>query len=409
MVNRIVWASLASTLVLGCRPTYIETCAAGYVFNADRTACIPAADSGPQPDANADAPGLDAFEPSMPDSGADARVSPDATLCSPACSGATPVCVSAGVCGECTSAADCVGNPDGAVCNTTSHECVACVDSTTCTDEAPVCDTTTSACVGCLSPADCPGTVLDACVATVCVGCDDRADCMDDPGLPACVGNTCRQCDMNTDCPSTAARCDLGTNSCTSCTADTDCTRFGATPVCDEGRGVCVQCTGDTEAARCGVNSCRRSDGTCTMQRVGQLGACDSCEADSECTPGRRCVRHVFSGTDMGSFCFIDASMGGCGDTDSTRRPYRTRTPLTSIDGIAATYCMPPATTTCAGIRDTQSQPCATNTDCGDPRVADGYCPPTGTSAMVCTYPCGGGFDCRSTLNCGDSPAHCRP
>ena len=398
-------------------------------------------DAGPvdarvRDDANNDA--FSVFDAPAPDAGNDAFIPdafivPDATMCNPACSGTRDICISAGVCGECRTDDDCGGaNPacdtvahtcvpcvnnthcDSAsapACNVGTHTCVACVDNTTCTVAlgGPICDVPRNACVGCLDAMTCLGN-LDACVAQTCVGCDDRLDCMDDMGLPACVGNTCRQCDANTDCGSiTSARCDLGMNTCARCMADTDCTRFGGTPVCDEGRGVCVQCTGDTEATRCGMNSCRRSDGTCTTQRRGLLGVCDSCEADSECSAGRRCVRHVFSGTDLGSFCFIDASMGGCGDTDTTRRPYRTRAPLTSIDGVAATYCMPPATTTCEGIRDTQNQICSASTECGDSRVADGFCPSTGTGAGVCTYECSGGFDCRSTLNCGDTPAHCRP
>jgi hypothetical protein len=390
-------------------------------------------DAAVRADANADA--FSVFDAFMPDAGNDA-FSPDAYIvpdgncgCSgnlicvagapggcgcvddAQCGGATPACdVARNVCVPCVTNSHCGVGSATPIC--VDQTCQACGASSDCSGATPVCDTAPAMnrCVGCLDAMTCDGTLLDACVGNVCVGCDDRTDCMDDMGLPACVSNTCRQCDTNTDCGTVAAaHCDLGTNTCGRCTADSDCTRFGGTPVCDEGRGVCVQCTGDTEAARCGANSCRRSDGTCTMQRRGILDACDTCQADSECITGRRCIRHVFSGIDMGSFCFLDAAVGGCGDSDTALRPYSTRTGLTSIDGVAATYCMPPTTTTCEGIRDTQGQVCGASTECGDPRVADGYCPPAGTGAGICTYTCGGGVDCNRLLNCGGSPGHCRP
>jgi hypothetical protein len=185
--------------------------------------------------------------------------------------------------------------------------------------------------------------------------------------------------------------------------------RLPATPVCNETSATCVACTADTESARCGAFSCRQSDGTCTTTTRATLDTCDPCEADSECATGRRCVEHVFMGTSTGSFCFLDASTGGCGDTDGTRRPYRTRTMLTSVDGVTATYCMPPVSTTCTGIRDTQSKSCTTSEMCGEDSLADGYCPTIGSGAGLCSYECGGAVDCRSTLNCGGTPAHCRP
>lgn len=356
-----------------------------------------AAVDAPRFDANADAPGLDAFEPPRPDVGFDGTI-PDANC------GCTDgeVCVSGGTCG-CLTDANCTQDT-APICNTETNQCVACLSSTDCGAPTPFCDTTDNTCVGCVGEADCTGN-LDACVTNACVACDDRADCVDDVGLPACVGNACRQCDVNTDCGSSATpRCDLASSTCAACTADADCTRFGATPVCDEGRGVCVQCTGDTESTQCGMNSCRRSDGTCTDQRVGQLDSCDSCEADSECVAGQRCVRHVFSGTDTGTFCFADAALvGGC-----VSAPFSQPVPLTSIDGTAATFCLPPVATTCRGIRDTRSVVCALDTQCGVSALSDGYCPLAGTAIGFCSYRCSGAVDCASG-NCGGSPQHCRP
>jgi hypothetical protein len=120
-------------------------------------------------------------------------------------------------------------------------------------------------------------------------------------------------------------------------------------------------------------------------------------------------VLHTFAGTDVGYFCFLDSAMGGCGDTDSARRPYRTRSELTSIDGVTATYCMPPVTTTCQGIRDTQSESCTMDSECGEPGLDDGYCPLLGTGMLACSYRCGGAFDCASPLTCGGVPQHCQP
>lgn len=364
-------------------------------------------DTGPRADANRDAFSL--FDAGIDGALPDAVVVPDATMCTPACGGETPVCVSMNLCGECGGDTDCAGNPDGNACNMATHQCVQCTatNATGCTGATAFCDPADNTCVGCRDATDCAGN-LDACVGRACVGCDDRADCVDDVGLPACVSNTCRGCADSTDCGAAAAVCSA-TNTCALCTADADCTRLGATPVCDETRGACVACTGDTEAARCAMSSCRRSDGTCTTRRRGISGTCDSCEADSECITGLRCVRHTFAGTDTGSFCFFDASVGGCGDTNLTRRPYSTRALLSSIDGVAATYCMPPITTTCQGRRDTQSVVCTMDSECGVSALADGFCPSAGTGAGACTYQCSGGVDCGGPLNCGGSPQHCRP
>ncbi|MFO0713011.1 MAG: hypothetical protein U0353_24365 [Sandaracinus sp.] len=365
-------------------------CPSGTVLEGERCVEVDAAgpgiDSGPR-DSGPDAPGLDA--------NVDAFVTPDAFTpdsgsdggpCS-RCPSETPACLAGATCVECTGPEHCATSAAGHVCDTSTHTCVECVGA-----------------------GDCTGTD-HACVSNQCVACDDRADCS--APTPACVSNACVQCDANTDCTSVgASRCDVGTNTCGTCTADADCSHLGATPVCDEGRGVCVQCTGDTEAARCGANSCRRSDGTCTTRMRGSRDVCDSCEADSECMAGEHCVRHVFSGTDLGGFCFLDAG-GGCGNTVPALRPYRTPTDTTSIDGFSGMFCFPPSTTTCEGIRDTQSQACTMSTDCGDIRlplgVDDGYCPTSGTGAGLCSYRCLGAVDCAELSGCAGAPQHCRP
>ena len=360
MVRRVLSAELvlgllASALLPGCPPTVREQCAPGYIFNESFTECVP--------DTRVDAGPTDAgpVDGGMADGGTpDAFVPVDGGPCS-RCPAARPVCV-ADACVECMTDAHCASSAGG-----------------------PNCDPDTNTCVGCV----------------------DRGDCA--APTPACVMNECVACDAASDCTAVgASRCDATTNACAACAADADCTHLSATPVCDEGRGTCVACTGDTEAARCGANSCRRSDGVCTGTARGSRDVCDSCEADSECVTGRRCVNHVFGGTDLGGFCFLDAT-GGCGDTVSALRPYRTPTELTSVDGALATYCMPPTSTTCAGIRDTQSTTCTTSSDCGVVGLDDGYCPAMAPSAGTCTYRCAGSLDCDELLNCGGSPQRCRP
>ena len=347
------------------------------------------ADTGPRADTNSDAFSL--FDAHTDDVGADAFNQPDSGLdggiCS-RCPTAMPACLGGTSCVQCTAENTTACDDDAPACDTETNTCVECNTNTDCTgDTTPVCDVEAHRCVPCL------GSDTGAC-GGVTPACDTNNTC-------TCTATSCTS--------ATAARCDETTNACVACTADTQCAHLGATPVCDEERGACVACTGDTEAARCGMNSCRRSDGTCTMRRRGLSDTCDTCEADSECTTGQRCVRHVFGGTDVGSFCFLDAAVGGCGDTNVLRRPYSSRTPLSSIDGVAGTYCLPPSTTTCQGIRDTRSEACTMDSECGDSRVADGFCPTTGTGAGLCSYACSGGVDCSGTLNCGGTPQHCRP
>jgi hypothetical protein len=365
--------ALATALLGGCPPTAVEQCADGYVFDPTFSMCVldTRTDAGPR-DAAVDAMGLDTAEPF------------DGGPCS-RCPADEPACV-AGACVECAEASDCAGRMG-----------------------RPFCDTDTNTCVQCEDASDC-GMGTPACVAGRCVQCDDMTDCSAVAMRPFCSArNTCVACLDASGCTSvTASRCNTDTNTCTACVADTDCMHLAATPVCDETRGTCVQCTGDTEAARCGGNSCRRSDGVCTTTPRGSRDVCDACEADSECVSGQKCIRQMFGGTDLGGFCFIEAT-AGCGNTVTALRPYRSPTEATSVDGAAGTYCLPPTTTTCAGIRDTQSTTCTTDDDCGVAGLDDGYCPLSGTAAGACSYRCSGAFDCGAGLSCGGAPQHCRP
>lgn len=240
--------------------------------------------------------------------------------------------------------------------------------------------------------------------ADPCDACDGATPFCDD-------AKECVECLETTDCDDpTKSVCDEG--ACVGCEENADCERFADTPVCDEGSGACVECTPDTEAARCGDFTCSSLTNTCTNQEPGLLDACDACESDSQCAPDRMCVQHRFGvdETDVGYFCFLVKGATGCGDTVELRRPYRRSVEAISLDGSALeTYCFPPATTTCEGIRDTQNKSCTQDSECGVPELNDGYCPTTGPGAGLCSYPCGGGVDCNGVLSCGGSPQHCRP
>jgi hypothetical protein len=85
----------------------------------------------------------------------------------------------------CTSNADCVGDPAGAICNTTSGDCVECMIDDNC-GTGEVCNMTTYTCeleqTGCTSNADCMGDPAGAICNTTsgeCVECMMDSNCTD--------------------------------------------------------------------------------------------------------------------------------------------------------------------------------------------------------------------------------------
>jgi hypothetical protein len=298
----------------------------------------------------------------------------NAGACGGPCIDPTPVCERAtGLCVECELDDDCkdISRP---ACDTPTHSCVQCTKQQDCGGTTTVCDATAHACVQCLQRSDCAGSTPQ---------CDISAQ-------------TCVECLQSSDCGDPLkARCDA--EACKACTSDADCTRLTATPVCDEGRGACVECTADTEASQCGAKACKRATGTCTLVDRGARTACGECEADSECVTGAKCVLAPFGATTLGPYCFFDRTTNsGCADTVVAVRPYSQSLALTSIDGAMASYCLPPSTTTCPGIKDAILQsPCATDaTVCGEPGLEDAVCPGSGSAAGHCTYGCQHDYDC---------------
>ena len=402
-------AGLAAIVALsGCRetvscvdnPSPVCPDAAGPGMDA-------AVDAFVRPDANLDAPGLDAWEPDSPpppdawapDSGTDAGP------CS-RCPSSTPACDDDGVtCVECTNDTHCVGHPSGPACDTETNECVPCNVGGDCT--APLAACLDHVCRRCDERSDCTtATDLPACIANDCVQCEIRTDCADNAGLPACFGNACVQCEANTDCPTaTASRCDLGAHLCTTCTVgdDTTCSHIAGANRCVA--GTCRQCTVATEATDCGPNSCNPATNTCTMTPRNMTGQCLPCVADSECMTGFTCAAVNPARGVTGTFCLPIRAGAFC------TRPYAEVNSATSASGATVTYCRHSATTCEAFLqhRTTGDGACTgaggTDAACGAVGVADGLCRLSGLGNR-CTHRCNGlgtNDDCGST-NCVADP-----
>ncbi len=136
----------------------------------------------------------------------------------------------------------------GLHCNTSSGQCVPCLEDTNCTDQTlTVCDLTPrdpfeNFCVECVQDEDCgqdeecltnqcvqscsSGRDCKASAATcdrdLCISCRQSSDC--DKGK-VCSGVTgrCGECTVDSDCPSYKSRCDPRTNICERCLSNADC------------------------------------------------------------------------------------------------------------------------------------------------------------------------------------------
>ena len=110
----------------------------------------------------------------------------------------------------------------------------------------------------------------------------------------------------------------------------------------------------------------------------------------SRCVPDRHFDRIEL----LGTFCFEPEGLG-CGDRDARRRPYSSAEDLTSLGGVADTYCLPPSTATCASLADARARrDCDTNLSCGVAGLEDAYCVGAGTQATYCSYLCMSNSDC---------------
>jgi hypothetical protein len=193
---------------------------------------------------------------------------PTADLCSPACTGATPVCdPNSRTCKACTASQGCTGATP--VCDTAANDgagkCVACLNDSACSGSRPYCSPELKACVTCTANSGCStATVCDTSAAGgtgACVGCVHAGHCsgstpLCDPGSRACVA-----CIANTDCGGATPVCDLGIKACVQCLTNAECS--GPTAVCDTGSRSCVACASQLDCTA--PQACLNGSQTCGL------------------------------------------------------------------------------------------------------------------------------------------------
>ena len=346
-------------------------------------------DVGPHPDANTDAPGLDAFEP-------DAVVTPDiggdGGACSRCPAGET-ACLDGVRCVECTAVDVSECGTETPACDVDMNECVQCNVSTDCAGRSatPVCNVAMHTCVPCM------GLETGACSAT--------------PSTPACdADNTCT-CTGTSCTTATAARCDEAMNTCAPCAVDTDCTNVAAPNnrhcVDTGGARECRQCNVATEATDCpGGDSCNPTTHRCTGTARESRSTCLTCVADSECIGAAAgtatCAQVNILGV-TGNYCLPRLAS----DTAFCVQPYADRqVGVTSASGSRVTYCRH-ARTTCEALIHYNSRGDGSCVGAGGADAAcgttstpsDGYCRLSGVGNR-CTIPCNGDDDCRVGVLC---------
>jgi len=257
-----------------------------------------------------------------------------------ACPGSgSPICISsgtlAGQCVECGSDANCVGNLNGPLCDTTKGTCGTCTAGNlgACTGTSPTCNTTPThnLCAACngdrgsAATRACPNAATPACVTSgaqtgACVECLGNSHCAGNANgtvcdttkqlcgactaanLGACTGNTptcntaptrniCQACNGNFGTAASAACPSMGTplcalsgalaGACVTCLGNNDC--GGATPICSAA-GSCGGCNGDFASMttlRCPMNTpfCSLGTGMCSTM----------CTSDPQCGAGNWC------------------------------------------------------------------------------------------------------------------------
>lgn len=171
---------------------------------------------------------------------------------------------------------------------------------------------------------------------------------------------------------------------CAPCSLPADCALVAGRNVC--AAGVCVECTA-ADARACAADEVCENQ-VCVARPVTPVTAlCGACTSDVTCGPNARCVAQLLGG---GSACFPLSVAGACASP-----PYNTPTAATSVDGAAASVCMPRATT-CQALADFDRKLCnaiagiGDHAACGEVAVDDGLCvltPAAGASGR-CSVPC---------------------
>jgi hypothetical protein len=340
-----------------------------------------------------------------------AEALPDAPVVDAPQAGASAATGDAGAAsaGDC----DCSRTPTTPFCRTTAegnssfpNTCVACLSNADCLDPTPRCDQAVGQCSTCQANQDCASTagkpICSGGPGAHCVECMLDADCTVSPAGSLCntATNRCVRCIADADCPeATASRCADG--QCQPCTNDGGDSHCGhvvngnaVLGVCDEAGAVavCVQCTG-TQSAACGANICNSLTRACSPFPAGTAGTCQPCISDANCAANSRCVLETFGQSTLGYACVPLARENACPLT-----PFSGLTRVNTIDGAVADVCRL-RRTTCAGFLGAL-QPCAVDSDCGEPNLDDGRCvDATGTGSLVCSIPCANGADCPSNDN----------
>ena len=298
------------------------------------------------------------------------------SACSPACSGAKPVCNEPSkTCVQCLGDGNCAGATPA--CNTTSHQCVECTNNEHCPASAPLCDAAANHCVECLTSADCT-----------------------DPAAAACVSGTCEPCSSHADCAHLAGK--------TVCKLASDA---GGDAGSDAGAsaGECVECTGTNYAACQGAGNkfvCDSLKHTCSTTAIqGSAGLCQPCVSDAQCAPGQLCAEQLFNGQSVGYFCFYkQGETGAPADCANGGRPYVKVWSTTSIDEQRATLCGL-VVTTCIALNQFRQTDCtasgvATDTLCGFESAVDSKCALYGSTQHRCTVVCLSDDDCKPGVSC---------
>ncbi|MGC9983152.1 MAG: hypothetical protein ABSF35_05905 [Polyangia bacterium] len=263
---------------------------AGLDSGGDRSTNVDNGDAAAQADAPVDAPADATAHDTAPDlpmvdapgtCSTDKDCSPSAPLClgnhCAKCSSdndcqarsGTPACAGSGLCVACTQNKHCAGSPDAGV----DAGPVDAADGGTDGGDvggatASLCDTTTNQCVECLQRSDCAGA-CQACAAGVCVAVTNQ----DDPA--GCAGT----CDSQSVCRSKQGQlCQTTANGCLAgmfCSPDAYCCDTACTSpcmACDvQGHvGACTPVTsGAPHSGHLGCGTDPQCMGTCTGQADG--------------------------------------------------------------------------------------------------------------------------------------------
>jgi hypothetical protein len=243
-----------------------------------------------------------------------------------------------------------------------------------------------------------------------CSGCD----------AALCVNDTCVDCVSDAHCTDPdKAKCDVGTNTCVDCDDSEQCAGIAGAGVCSGGD--CVECVLGEEEACTGETTCNLVTNECVAVAPGDVGTCEPCTNDLQCSANHRCIPMEFPvGTSHGYFC-LEEAMPTC------EQPYLVFINEQSISGAdAVNYCgFDQNITTCQAVRALEQGWRCEGDDgkccSGSVALVDGMCDSNapevdvpgalcrqvGAGANRCTYACATALDCPSAgppSSCGGMP-----